>query len=134
MAGSRSSGARMIARRGSGAIGFDRAAVRRSGRARGAQVRWRALRPVRHPWRGFSALFHSLVSEVCMILRWSLAATALLAAGVAFAQNPGGTGASSSAAGSTPAAAQQQTPPAPITAADKPNLSYAIGFQIGNDF
>jgi len=68
-----------------------------------------------------------------MILRWSLTATALLAAGVAFAQNPGGTGASSSAAGSTPAA-QQQTPPAPITAADKPNLSYAIGFQIGNDF
>jgi len=83
----------------------------------------------------FFAFFLCQVSEVCMILRWSLTAVALLAAGVAFAQNPGGSGASSStAASSTAASGQQQTPPAPITAADKPNLSYAIGFQIGNDF
>jgi FKBP-type peptidyl-prolyl cis-trans isomerase FklB len=76
-------------------------------------------------------------SEVCMILRWSLTAIALLAAGVAFAQNPGGsgtTGSATSPAASSSAQSQQQTPPAPITAADKPNLSYAIGFQIGNDF
>jgi len=67
-----------------------------------------------------------------MILRWSLLTTALLAAGVASAQNTGGGTAGSSAASS----AQQgsQTPPAPITAADKPNLSYAIGYQIGEDF
>jgi len=70
-----------------------------------------------------------------MILRWSLIAAALLAAGVAFAQNPGSSGASGSAASSAAASSGQQTPPpAPITAADKPNLSYAIGFQIGNDF
>jgi FKBP-type peptidyl-prolyl cis-trans isomerase FklB len=64
-----------------------------------------------------------------MILRWSVIAAAMLAAGAAFAQT-GGT-AAKAAAGSE---AQQQTPPAPLTAADKPNLSYAIGFQIGNDF
>lgn len=65
-----------------------------------------------------------------MILRWSLAAAAVLAAGSAFAQS--GTPASSAAA---PAAGQQQqTPPAPLTAADKPDLSYSIGYQIGNDF
>lgn len=64
-----------------------------------------------------------------MIFRWSLIAAGMLVAGAAFAQ--GG----SSAASSTAAAAQApQTPPAPLTAADKPNLSYAIGFQIGNDF
>jgi FKBP-type peptidyl-prolyl cis-trans isomerase FklB len=70
-----------------------------------------------------------------MILRWSLTAIALLAAGAAFAQTPAGSGTSGTAANSaTAASAQPQTPPAPITAADKPNLSYAIGFQIGNDF
>ncbi len=68
-----------------------------------------------------------------MILRWSLLATALLAAGVASAQNTGGGAAGSSSQGSA-AAQGSQTPPAPITAADKPNLSYAIGFQIGADF
>lgn len=59
-----------------------------------------------------------------MIFRWSMIAAGLLAAGAAFAQ-----GSDSAAAGQAP-----QTPPAPLTAADKPNLSYAIGFQIGNDF
>jgi FKBP-type peptidyl-prolyl cis-trans isomerase FklB len=64
-----------------------------------------------------------------MILRWSLIAAGVLAAGAAFAQQGGG------AAAAKPAtAAAQQTPPAPLTAADKPNLSYAIGFQIGADF
>ncbi len=65
-----------------------------------------------------------------MILRWSLLATAMLASGVVFAQNPTTAAPASSSAQS----AQQQTPPAPITAADKPNLSYAIGYQIGSDF
>ena len=67
-----------------------------------------------------------------MILRWSLFAAAMLATGVAFAQNPTSAApASSSAAASSE---KQQTPPAPLTAADKPNLSYAIGYQIGSDF
>jgi FKBP-type peptidyl-prolyl cis-trans isomerase FklB len=66
-----------------------------------------------------------------MILRWSLLATAMLASGVVFAQNPTTAAPASSSAQSSQ---QQQTPPAPITAADKPNLSYAIGYQIGNDF
>ena len=66
-----------------------------------------------------------------MILRWSIFATAMLASGVAFAQNPTTAAPASSSAQSSQ---QQQTPPAPITAADKPNLSYAIGYQIGNDF
>ena len=70
-----------------------------------------------------------------MILRWSLTATALLAASVAFAQNPSGAGgATTGAAAANAGQGGQQTPPAPITAADKPNLSYAIGFQIGEDF
>lgn len=63
-----------------------------------------------------------------MILRWSMIAAGLLVAGAAFAQDGGST------AGSAAAAQAPQTPPAPLTAADKPNLSYAIGFQIGNDF
>lgn len=67
-----------------------------------------------------------------MILRWSLCVTALLSVGVAFAQNPTPAASSTSAASAQPE--KQQTPPAPLTAADKPNLSYAIGYQIGNDF
>ncbi|HZW52069.1 MAG TPA: FKBP-type peptidyl-prolyl cis-trans isomerase [Rudaea sp.] len=63
-----------------------------------------------------------------MILRGILIAAATLAAGAAFAQNGGST------ASASQAQAQQQTPPAPLTAADKPNLSYAIGYQIGSDF
>jgi len=69
-----------------------------------------------------------------MILRCSLLATALLAAGVASAQNTGGGTAGSSAGSASSAQQGSQTPPPPITAADKPNLSYAIGFQIGQDF
>ena len=65
-----------------------------------------------------------------MILRWSLFATVMLATGVAFAQNPASSASSSAAAASD----KQQTPPPPLTAADKPNLSYAIGYQIGSDF
>ena len=64
-----------------------------------------------------------------MTLRWSFAAFALLAAGTVFAQNPPAT---SAPQGAAPAASQQQAAPAPITAADKPNLSYAIGFQMGD--
>jgi FKBP-type peptidyl-prolyl cis-trans isomerase FklB len=64
-----------------------------------------------------------------MTLRWSLAACALLAAGSVFAQGASTTPAAQTAA---PAASQQQAAPAPITAADKPNLSYAIGFQMGD--
>ncbi|HZP66016.1 MAG TPA: FKBP-type peptidyl-prolyl cis-trans isomerase [Rudaea sp.] len=72
-----------------------------------------------------------------MILRWSLFAATMLGASVAFAQNP--TGGSSTAGSSTGSAsassqAQSQTPPPPLTPADKPNLSYAIGYQIGADF
>ena len=63
-----------------------------------------------------------------MILRGFLMMAATLAAGAAFAQS-GGTAAAS--AGQTQA---QQAPPAPLTAADRPNLSYAIGYQIGSDF
>jgi FKBP-type peptidyl-prolyl cis-trans isomerase FklB len=67
-----------------------------------------------------------------MMLRWSFAAVAVLAVGSAFAQS--GTSASSTAAAPATAGQQQQAPPpAPLTPADKPNLSYAIGFQIGND-
>ncbi|HXD50564.1 MAG TPA: FKBP-type peptidyl-prolyl cis-trans isomerase N-terminal domain-containing protein, partial [Burkholderiales bacterium] len=67
-----------------------------------------------------------------MNLRWSMIAAGILTAGAAFAQQGGGTAAKPA----TAAAGQQQaqTPPAPLTAADKPNLSYAIGFQIGADF
>ncbi|MEP6484882.1 MAG: FKBP-type peptidyl-prolyl cis-trans isomerase [Rudaea sp.] len=66
-----------------------------------------------------------------MILCRSILSAALLSAATAFAQS--GTGAP---AGANPSAQAQapQTPPAPLTAADKPNLSYAIGYQIGNDF
>ncbi|MEO8803942.1 MAG: FKBP-type peptidyl-prolyl cis-trans isomerase [Rudaea sp.] len=64
-----------------------------------------------------------------MIFRWSMIAAGLLVAGAAYAQGSDSTAAPASAAGQA-----QQTPPAPLTAADKPNLSYAIGFQIGNDF
>jgi FKBP-type peptidyl-prolyl cis-trans isomerase FklB len=63
-----------------------------------------------------------------MTLRWSFAALALLAAGSVFAQNPSAPAAQAAA----PAASQQQAAPAPITPADKPNLSYAIGFQMGD--
>ena len=70
-----------------------------------------------------------------MSLRWYVAAAAVLAAGSVFAQNTQGTGtAAATSAQQGAAAQQQQKPPAPLTAADKPNLSYAIGFQIGNDF
>ncbi len=58
-----------------------------------------------------------------MILRWTLATATLLATSIAFAQS-----------GSAPATAPAASAPAPLTAADKNNLSYAIGFQIGNDF
>jgi len=66
-----------------------------------------------------------------MTLCRSFLAATLLVASTAFAQ--GG------AAGATPAQSgagqgQTQTPPAPLTPADKPNLSYAIGYQIGSDF
>lgn len=64
-----------------------------------------------------------------MILRGILMAAATLSAGAAFAQS---SGSAPSAGGQTQA--QQQPPPAPLTAADKPNLSYAIGYQIGSDF
>src|SRR5574337_560559 len=69
--------------------------------------------------------------EVCMILRGILLAAATLAAGAVFAQSSGSTATASQAQAQ---AQQQQTPPAPLTAADKPNLSYAIGYQIGSDF
>lgn len=62
-----------------------------------------------------------------MRFRWSIIAAGMLAASAAFAQ-------SGSAPAASSAAQAQQAPPAPITAADKPNLSYAIGYQIGNDF
>ena len=67
-----------------------------------------------------------------MTLRWSFAALAILAAGSVFAQNPPAT--SQAAAPAAAASSAQQAPPpsAPITAADKPNLSYAIGFQMGD--
>jgi FKBP-type peptidyl-prolyl cis-trans isomerase FklB len=67
-----------------------------------------------------------------MILCRSILAAALLSAATAFAQS--GAGATAGAANSAQGQAQQQTPPAPLTPADKPNLSYAIGYQIGNDF
>lgn len=66
-----------------------------------------------------------------MILRGILLAAATLAAGAVFAQSSGSTASASQAQAQ---AQQQQTPPAPLTAADKPNLSYAIGYQIGSDF
>ena len=63
-----------------------------------------------------------------MILRWSMIAAGVLAAGAVFAQG-------ATSAGSAASSAQgQQTPPPPLTPADKPNLSYAIGYQIGHDF
>ena len=70
-----------------------------------------------------------------MILCRSILAAALLSAATAFAQS--GAGSTAGAGAGSPAqgqAQQQQTPPAPLTPADKPNLSYAIGYQIGNDF
>ena len=67
-----------------------------------------------------------------MILSRSILAAGLLTAGVAFAQS----GAGGAAGGNSAAQGQQQqqTPPAPLTPADKPNLSYSIGYQIGSDF
>ena len=65
-----------------------------------------------------------------MSLRLYFAAAAVLAAGSAFAQQGSAPAAAPAAA---PAQQQPQKPPAPLTAADKPNLSYAIGFQIGSD-
>jgi len=64
-----------------------------------------------------------------MSLRWYVAAAALLAAGTVAAAQETGTTAPAAAA----AQQQQQKPPAPLTPADKPNLSYAVGFQIGSD-
>jgi len=64
-----------------------------------------------------------------MILRWSFAALAMLATGSVFAQN---TPAASQAAPAAAASSQAPAAAAPITAADKPNLSYAIGFQMGD--
>jgi FKBP-type peptidyl-prolyl cis-trans isomerase FklB len=74
------------------------------------------------------------ILEVCMSLRWTIAVAALLAAGSVFAQNTQGGAPATATAQQGAAAQQQQKPPAPLTPADKPNLSYAIGFQIGNDF
>jgi len=68
-----------------------------------------------------------------MSLRWNVAAAALLAAGAAVAA-PESTAPPANSSSTPAAAAQQQKPPAPLTPADKPNLSYAVGFQIGNDF
>lgn len=62
-----------------------------------------------------------------MKLRFCLIAAGVLAAGSVFAQD------NKSAAPAAAPAQQQQKPPVPLTAADKPNLSYAIGFQIGDD-
>jgi len=64
-----------------------------------------------------------------MILRLSFAALAMLATGSVFAQN---TPAASQAAPAAAASSQAPAAAAPITAADKPNLSYAIGFQMGD--
>jgi FKBP-type peptidyl-prolyl cis-trans isomerase FklB len=61
-----------------------------------------------------------------MILRCSIAAFAALVTSVVFAQG----GAPNSVA---PASSAQQQSPQPLTAADKPNLSYALGFQIASD-
>lgn len=61
-----------------------------------------------------------------MMLRGFLMTAALFATGAAFAQSGGSSAAT--------AAQAQQSPPAPLTAADRPNLSYAIGYQIGADF
>ncbi len=57
----------------------------------------------------------------------SILAAALFTAATAFAQGSAG-GAAAASSG------QAQTPPAPLTPADKPNLSYAVGYQIGSDF
>jgi len=64
-----------------------------------------------------------------MILRWSFAALAMFAVGSVFAQN---TPATSQAAPAASASSQAPAAAAPITPADKPNLSYAIGFQMGD--
>lgn len=64
-----------------------------------------------------------------MILRGILLMAATLASGAASAQSAG-----TAAASAGQAQAQQAPPPAPLTAADRPNLSYAIGYQIGSDF
>jgi len=69
-----------------------------------------------------------------MSLRWYVAAAAVLAAGSVFAQNTQGGSAAAQKSTAAAPAAQQQKVPAPLTAADKPNLSYAIGYQIGSDF
>ena len=61
-----------------------------------------------------------------MKLHLGLIAAGILVAGSAFS-------AQESKPAAAPAAAQQQKPPAPLTAADRPNVSYAIGFQIGDD-
>ena len=67
-----------------------------------------------------------------MTLRWSFAALAILAAGSVFAQNPPATSQAAAPAAAGSSAQQAPPPSAPITAADKPNLSYAIGFQMGD--
>ncbi|MFT3790014.1 MAG: FKBP-type peptidyl-prolyl cis-trans isomerase [Rudaea sp.] len=60
-----------------------------------------------------------------MKLHLGLIAAGVLVAGSAFS-------AQESKPAAAPAAAQQQKPPPPLTAADRPNLSYAIGFQVGD--
>jgi len=71
-----------------------------------------------------------------MTLRWSFAALALLAAGPVLAQStpaaPASHPAAAPASQAAAPAASQAPASAPITAADKPNLSYAIGFQMGD--
>ncbi|MBS0590020.1 MAG: FKBP-type peptidyl-prolyl cis-trans isomerase [Proteobacteria bacterium] len=62
-----------------------------------------------------------------MKLHLGLIAAGILVAGSAVSAQDG------KSAPAAAAAAQQQKPPAPLTAADKPNLSYAVGFQIGDD-
>ncbi len=69
-----------------------------------------------------------------MILSRSILAAALLTAGVAFAQSGTGGAAGANSSAAQGQGQQSQTPPAPLTAADKPNLSYSIGYQIGSDF
>jgi len=64
-----------------------------------------------------------------MKLHLGLIAAGMLVAGSAFSAQDSKPAAAPAA---TPAAAQQQKPP-PLTAADRPNLSYALGFQIGDD-
>lgn len=67
-----------------------------------------------------------------MKLHLGLIAAGVLVAGSAFSAQDSKPAAVAAPA-AAPAAAQQQKPPPPLTAADRPNLSYALGFQIGDD-